>query len=456
MRFALFFLLNGIHLMIDRIIAFVVLCLVLSIPLGIAITFTGEVMLKFVFFWPLFMSAIWISGGIYFWFNRERHWKIIDKEAPHLEGQPLISILIPCYNEGPNVRETLLAALNQRYPNVEVIAINDGSTDNTADELNVMAQQHQALRVIHLKQNQGKATALQAGAAAAKSDYLVCIDGDALLDRDAAVWLVKPMIDHPRVGAVTGNPRVRTRSTLVGRIQVGEFSSIIGLIKRTQRVYGQVFTVSGVVAAFNRRALAEVGYWSNDMITEDIDVSWKLQLHHWSIFFEPRAICWILMPETLRGLWKQRLRWAQGGAEVFLKNLRQLWSWQYRRMWVLFAEFCCSVIWSFTFSLSIILFLLGMFLTLPENIRVYTLFPPGYTGLVLAATCLIQFTVSLVIERRYEKHVASSLFWVIWYPMVYWMLNLFTTLVSFPKVMLKVHRKRARWESPDRGIERIE
>ncbi|WP_233420675.1 poly-beta-1,6-N-acetyl-D-glucosamine synthase [Xenorhabdus nematophila] len=303
--------------MIDRILAFIVLCLVLGIPLGIAVTFTGNVMMNFVFFWPLFMSAIWISGGIYFWFYRERHWKIVDTEAPGLKGEPLISILIPCYNEGANVRETLKAALSQRYTNIEVIAINDGSTDSTADELNAMAKQHKALRIIHLKQNQGKATALQAGAAAANSDYLVCIDGDALLDRDAAVWLVKPMIDHPRVGAVTGNPRVRTRSTLVGRIQVGEFSSIIGLIKRTQRVYGQVFTVSGVVAAFNRRALVDVGYWSNDMITEDIDVSWKLQLHHWSIFFEPRAICWILMPETLRGLWRQRLRWAQGGAEVF-------------------------------------------------------------------------------------------------------------------------------------------
>ncbi len=53
------------------------------------------------------------------------------------------------------------------------------------------------------------------------------------------------------------------------------------------------------------------------MITEDIDISWKLQLKHWSVFFEPRGLCWILMPETLRGLWKQRLRWAQGGAEVF-------------------------------------------------------------------------------------------------------------------------------------------
>lgn len=282
----------------------------------------------------------------------------------------------------------------------------------------------------------------------------MCIDGDALLDRDAAAWLVAPLLDNPRVGAVTGNPRIRTRSTLIGRIQVGEFSSIIGLIKRTQRVYGQVFTVSGVVAAFRRRALAEVGYWSPEMITEDIDISWKLQLRHWSVFFEPRALCWILMPETLRGLWCQRLRWAQGGAEVFLKNLRHIWSWEYRRMWTLFFEFSLSTIWAFTYAVSIILFLLGLVMPIPDNIRVYDLFPPQFTGMVLAVACLLQFSISLLIERRYEPRLGSSLFWVIWYPLVYWMLSLFTTLVAFPKVMLRSRQRRARWESPDRGIEK--
>jgi len=314
--------------MIDRLIAFLVLCLVFSIPLGVAVIFTGEMMLNFVFFWPLFMSAIWITGGIYFWFYRERKWPW-GKEVPPpvLEGNPLISILIPCYNEGLNARETVQAAMAQRYENIEVIAINDGSSDNTAEVLDMLAAEYPRLRVIHLAENQGKAVALKTGAAAARSDFLVCIDGDALLDRDTAAYLVAPLLQFPRVGAVTGNPRIRTRSTLIGRVQVGEFSSIIGLIKRTQRIYGQVFTVSGVIAAFRRSALAEVGYWSPDMITEDIDISWKLQLRHWSIFFEPRALCWILMPETLKGLWKQRLRWAQGGAEVFLVNMRRLAAW---------------------------------------------------------------------------------------------------------------------------------
>ena len=90
------------------------------------------------------------------------------------------------------------------------------------------------------------AVALNTAALIAKSEFLMCIDGDAILDPDSIPWLLKHFETGPRLGAVTGNPRIRTRSTLLGRLQVGEFSSIVGLIKRTQRIYGRLFTVSGV------------------------------------------------------------------------------------------------------------------------------------------------------------------------------------------------------------------
>lgn len=441
--------------MIQRLVAFLALLFVVGAPVVLLVIFTGDVVLEFVFLYPLFMSGVWVAGGVYFWINWERHWTWgADVAPPELSGMPLVSILVPCYNEQDNAFETLGAALAQRYPNIEVIAINDGSRDNTGAVLDAMAKADPRLRVVHLAANQGKAIGLQVGAVAARSEYLVCIDGDALLDRDAAAYLVAPLIDHPRVGAVTGNPRIRTRSTLVGRMQVGEFSSIVGLIKRTQRVYGQVFTVSGVVAAFRKRALDDVGYWSDDMITEDIDISWKLQKQHWSIFFEPRALCWILMPETLRGLWKQRLRWAQGGAEVFLKSLHDMWHWRNRRMWVLMLEFCLSTGWAFMFALSVLLYLVGLFVDMPPAIRVRTLLPPGFTGMVLTLACLIQFFVSVLIDSRYEPSMRRTLYWIIWYPAVFWMLALLTTLVSFPKVMFRKRRERARWVSPDRGIAR--
>lgn len=224
--------------------------------------------------------------------------------------------MVPCYNEGANVEETIGHLLRQRYPDFEVLTINDGSKDDTGARLDRLAQQDPRLTVLH-QHNQGKAMALNNGLAVASGEILVGIDGDAVLDYDAVRWMVKHFIESPRVGAVTGNPRVRTRSTIIGKIQTGEFSSIIGLIKRAQRIYGTVFTVSGVVVAFRKQAVEAVGGWSNDMVTEDIDISWKLQLAGWLIHYQPQALCWVLMPETVRGLYKQRLRWAQGGPRSF-------------------------------------------------------------------------------------------------------------------------------------------
>ncbi|WP_338521688.1 poly-beta-1,6-N-acetyl-D-glucosamine synthase [Pseudomonas batumici] len=443
--------------MMDRILALIVLALVLGVPLGVVFLVTGQFLMDFVFFYPLFMSGLWIAGGLYFWLHWERHWPWeADTLPPPLPGEPLISILIPCFNEEDNVAETIEAALAQHYPNIEVIAINDGSKDNTGQLLDELALLDPRLRVIHLAQNQGKAVALRMGTVAARSEYLLCIDGDALLAPNTAAYMVAPLLQNSRLGAVTGNPRIRTRSTLVGRVQVGEFSSIIGLIKRTQRVLGRIFTISGVICAFRRTALDRVGYWSPNMITEDIDVSWKLQLDHWSIFYEPRALCWILMPETVRGLWKQRLRWAQGGAEVLFKNIRGIWQWRHRYLWPLLFEYCLSTGWSFILLLSIVFYCLGHFIEIPAAIAVHRIVPPAFTGLLLATVCLGQFAVSVLIDRRYERDLWKIMFWVVWYPLVFWFISFFTTLVSFPRVLFGQTNKRARWVSPDRGIKPVD
>jgi cellulose synthase/poly-beta-1,6-N-acetylglucosamine synthase-like glycosyltransferase len=133
------------------------------------------------------------------------------------------TLVVPCYNEGENVRETLEYLANQDYPDFEIIAINDGSRDDTGCILDELTNTYPQLRVLHLPKNQGKAMGLRMAALAANSDYLICIDGDALLDRYATRWLMWHLVTGPRVGAVTGNPRIRNRSTLLGRVQVGVF-----------------------------------------------------------------------------------------------------------------------------------------------------------------------------------------------------------------------------------------
>ncbi len=405
----------------------------------------------FEFYYPLFMAYLWIIGSVYYYFHWEREPHRNISSPPALAEYPGISFIVPCYNESKNIAETVEFLSRQKYPEFEIIVINDGSTDDTANVLRELAQRFTALRIVDLKHNQGKAMALRMGSLASKYEYLFCIDGDALVDENAAAWMMRHFITSPRVGAVTGNPRIRTRSTLLGKIQVGEFSSIVGAIKRAQRIYGRVFTVSGVVTAFRKTALHKVGYWSLDMVTEDIDISWKLQLDHWDIRFEPNALCWILTPETLTGLWKQRLRWAQGGAEVLLKYARDLASWRKRRMWMVYLEFFTSVIWSYFMLVIIILWLTGLFFQLPAALTVPSLLS-GWNGVILGITCLAQFAVSLVIDARFEKGLGRIYYWMIWYPVAYWILSVFTTAVAVPRAIFKKKGTRAIWISPDRGL----
>ena len=404
---------------------------------------------QYSYYYPLFMAYVWGTGAMIYFLRWE--WRS-SRELPVLREYPPVSIIVPCLNEEGQIAETVSHLMRQRYPDFEVIVVDDGSSDRTGAILDGLVERFERLRVIHHAQNQGKAMALRAGALAARSDYLVTIDGDALLDENAVTWMMRHLVDGSRVGAVTGNPRIRNRSTMLGKVQVGEFSAIVGIIKRAQRVYGRVFTVSGVIAAFRKTALHRVGYWTTDMVTDDIDVSWKLQMDHWEIRYEPNALCWILMPETLRGLWRQRLRWAQGGAEVALRYARRLCSWRRRRMWIVFAEFVASTVWAYCFILIVLLWALGQLVILSQPLQVESLIPEA-SGAILSLTTLLQFGIGLFIDHRYDRAADARIYyWTIWYPMAYFLLAMLTTVVGLPRAIVKKRGQLAVWISPDRGV----
>jgi biofilm PGA synthesis N-glycosyltransferase PgaC len=260
-----------------------------------------------------------------------------------------VSILVPCHNEEHQAEETFATLAQVEYPEFEILAINDGSRDRTGEILESLAARIPQMRVVHLSRNRGKANALNVGALLARGEFLVCIDGDALLDRHAVTWFVRRMQIAGVAGAITGNPRIRNRSTLLGQLQVGEFSSIVGLIKRSQMVFAWLFSVSGVVVCFRKRALHEVGWWSPVTVTEDVELTWRLQLAGWKAIIEPKAMCWILMPETLRGLWRQRLRWSEGGTQTILMSIPRLLSAPFRhwRGWIEWVNYMLSIMWAY-------------------------------------------------------------------------------------------------------------
>jgi len=406
----------------------------------------------FIFFYPLLMAIYWMTGAIIFFNRRENR----NTKRPKLDSHPKVAIIVPCHNEATCIKDVIIQLTNNNYPSFEIIAINDGSTDKTGEILKTLTQEIDCLKVIHLTRNYGKAMALKSGVMACSSEFVMCIDADALLDKDALFWMIKHFQDGPRVGAVTGNPRVINKTSLLSRIQIGEFSAIVGMVKRTQRNIGRIFTISGVNTCFRMTALHDAGYWSPETVTEDIDISWKLQLRYWDIRYEPRAITWILVPETLRSLWKQRLRWAQGGFEAATKFSSEIWKWKNRRMWNIAAEYWISLLWCYALMFTILCWAATQTLPAgmwPESMQIQTLIPK-WPGVFLAVVCLLQFTVGLVIDGIYEKRgLFRYLFWAIWYPAIYWLLNAATTVVAVPKRIFRFKKMRhASWKSPGRDL----
>jgi biofilm PGA synthesis N-glycosyltransferase PgaC len=406
-------------------------------------------LLSFVLLYPITMSFIWMIGSVVFYFRHERHpHRSSVSEPPERSAYPRVAILVPCFNEEANVREAIEGLMRLHYSDFEVIAIDDGSADRTGAILDELAALHPRLRVIHHAANQGKAIGLNTAALLTRADILVGIDADAVLDPYCLHWLVRHF-DIPEVGAVTGNPRVRTRSTMLGRIQVGEFSSIIGLIKRAQRSINLLFTVSGVISAFRRTALYEAGFWTPDKLTEDVDITWKLQLAGWDVRFEPRALCWILMPETLGGLWRQRLRWATGGAQVILDYWYEIW--RKPRLWPVMAEYCLSIAWAFCLGL-LIFYRIADLVIYDVDLQSAPVLMLGWAGMLLGATFLVQSLVSLWLDRHYDHGLMRIWFWMIWYPLVYWAIGATTVVVALPNALLRKSGTRATWTSPDRGL----
>jgi poly-beta-1,6-N-acetyl-D-glucosamine synthase len=420
-------------------------------PVHVALDVLFLAIPQFCFGYPFVMAWYWMAGGLMFYATHERHLPP-QTEPPDLVVWPPISIIVPCYNEMKHAEETLTVAAASDYPDFEIIAVNDGSSDETTEVLNALVARIPRLRVAHLAVNQGKAIALNAGAVLANHEILVCIDGDALLDRQTLRWIARAFLPS-NVGGVTGNPRVRNRSTILGRLQVGEFSSIMGLIKRAQNMYGRLFTVSGVICAFRKNAIFAVGWWSPRTLTDDVDITWRVQLSGWRVVYEPNAIVWILMPETLRGLWRQRLRWAEGGAQAAIDYFWPLVRGRVAPgMSVIYFDFVVSVTWAYTIVFTLGLGLLWTLGLAPPLLLHGFEFVPRWWGLTLAVTYLAQALVAHLIERRYETGMLRNLFWIIWYPLVFWLLSALTTVVALPRAIFRARSARTTWVSPDRGL----
>jgi biofilm PGA synthesis N-glycosyltransferase PgaC len=366
--------------------------------------------------------------------------------APAAAPRPFVSLLVPAHDEEAVIARSVQAMLALDYPSFEVIVVDDGSNDGTAAALAPLLADAR-LRLVRKSVNEGKAMALNDALPLARGEILLALDADAEPDAQLLNWIV-PHFDSPRVAAVTGNPRVLNTTTFLSRLQSVEFSSIISLLRRAQRIWGRIVTVSGVVAALRKSAVADVGGFSPNMPTEDIELTWKLQKRHYDVRYEPRAICWMTVPQSYRGHFRQRLRWARGLAQVLHKHRDVLTTWNCRRLWPVFVESSLSILWSLCFVFLTVLWTLSYLFSLPP---VGASPVPNLWGMSIATLCLAQLTTGVLIDRRYDPQVLRYLPYSVWYPIVYWALLALTTVLAMPYLFRRPRPQPVRWQTARTG-----
>ncbi|MEJ3748100.1 glycosyltransferase, partial [Actinomycetes bacterium KLBMP 9797] len=229
-----------------------------------------------------------------------------------------VTVIVPAYNEREGIAAAVRSIATGDHPDIEVIVVDDGSTDGTADLAEGLGLPN--VRVIR-QPNGGKASALNTGITAATHELIVMVDGDTIFEPDSIRRLIQPFAD-PTVGAVAGNVKVGNRHSLVARWQHIEYVIGFNLDRRLYETLRCMPTVPGAIGAFRRRALLSAGGVSDDTLAEDTDLTMALCRAGWHIVYEESARAWTEAPATLDQLWKQRYRWSYGTMQAMWKHRR--------------------------------------------------------------------------------------------------------------------------------------
>lgn len=247
-----------------------------------------------------------------------------DDSGAHHRPSPLVTIVVPAYNEGLVIQQSIRSLLCMDYPCFEVLVVDDGSTDDTYQRALEASRGFGRVRVIR-KPNGGKASALNMGLARARGSLILNMDADSRLSSNALRACVRHFLD-PSVAAVAGNIKVANRENMATRLQSIEYIHGLGLERRAQDAIKAVSVIGGPLGMFRKSALMEVGGYDSDTFAEDRDVTLKLLAKGWSVTYEPEAKAWCESPSRWLDLLGQRYRWTRGTVQAVFKHRGSLWT----------------------------------------------------------------------------------------------------------------------------------
>ena len=316
------------------------------------------------FYFVLLVSAAWGLRQHLLNTRGETRWRVLGSRVA-----PRISILAPAHNEVATIGDSVRSLLTLYYPNLEVVLVNDGSTDETLTVLVkefelvpihpiygyqvktkpvrslYVSRTHPNLVVVD-KENGGKADALNAGLNLATGRLVCAIDADTLIEADALQRMVRPFLASDGVLAAGGTIRVANASVVKGGrviephaprrplpgFQVVEYLRAFLFGRLGWNNLGDNLIISGAFGLFPRQTMIDIGGYEPATVAEDFDIVVRLRRHAYEqktphrVVFIPDSVAWTEAPESLRILARQRDRWHRGLAEVLWRHRRLLFN----------------------------------------------------------------------------------------------------------------------------------
>lgn len=304
---------------------FLLIIILVTLPLTV-LTWSGlfvysSIVALVIFLFVLLFRYFSILVMAYLYITK---YTVEDKEGYY----PFISVIVPVYNEGKVLRTSVESLLDLDYPNYEIIVVNDGSTDDTAEvaeELVGYQQGRSALVKVSVinKPNGGKSKALNAGIQYSEAEFVLCMDGDSQLSPSTLRMGIRHFVD-PNVGAVAGNVKVENRKRVLTDLQALEYVEGLNMPRSAQGFLRMVNIIPGPIGIFRKSALRDAGYYSSDTFAEDADITLKILEKNWKINYEPSAVAYTEAPFKLHQLLKQRYRWTRGILQAIRKHRKHI------------------------------------------------------------------------------------------------------------------------------------
>ena len=358
--------------------------------------------------------------------------------------QPSVSVIIPAWNEEVGIVKTIKSVIDTHYAPLQIIVINDGSSDSTHEQIckfitGYEAQQRQGVTLVYINQsNTGKARALNRALLEVTGEIVITIDADSVMDRDAITHFVS-RFSCPRVGAVAGNVIVGNRQKSVEWMQQLEY--LYGFFfKRADSIFNSIYIVGGAAAAYRKDILMEMGGFDHSIITEDIEMSTRILSRGYKTRYAADAVVYTEGPSDFKGLCNQRLRWKYGRILTFIKHRSLFFRVQsninpYLTMMLLpmavYAEFL----------LLLEFFMLAIFFF-------YTFMTNDYMPLAMVITILaVVSTVQIMLDSKQRFHrnliLLAPVAWLVFYVMD--MIELQALYRSLKRFILRRELKWQKW-----------